>query len=147
MPHQGVLSLAKGTEAKWRDPENKWRADADSGYSLQALSPKPHFPAPVLSQVLPTRIELLNQGNFLFPPPAFDLLLTRDGHLNVLMAFVIDQAMALVFLGETFDGVVLVLVNTALEESGDANVKRSRSAGKNVNPEFVVEAVSHRRRG
>ncbi len=54
-----------------------------------------------------------------------------------------DQAVALVFLGEPFDGVVLVLVNAALEKSGDTHVKSSRSARKDVNPEFVVEAVTH----
>jgi len=36
-----------------------------------------------------------------------------------------------------------VLVNAALEESGDTHVKSSRTAGKDVNPEFVVEAVTH----
>src|SRR6266567_4039898 len=51
--------------------------------------------------------------------------------------------MALVFLGETFDGVVLVLVNAALKKSSDTHVKTSRSASKDVNPEFVVEAVTH----
>src|SRR5262249_54250269 len=38
------------------------------------------------------------------------------------------------------------LVNATLKVSGEAHVKCSGSAGKNVNPEFVVEAVAHRPR-
>jgi len=92
---------------------------------------------------LPTRIELLYQGDFLFPPPALDLLLARDGRLHVLVALIVNQAMALIFLGKAFDGVVFMLVNAAIKESGDTYIKSSRSAGKDVNPEFVVQAVTH----
>ncbi|HEX5434793.1 MAG TPA: hypothetical protein VFY05_11185 [Candidatus Angelobacter sp.] len=70
------------------------------GIFCQALSPKPHFPAPLFGQVLPAWIELFNQHNLLFPPPALDLLFTRNGHLHVLVALVVNQPMALIFLGE-----------------------------------------------
>jgi hypothetical protein len=51
--------------------------------------------------------------------------------------------MALVLLSETLDGVALVLMNAAIEESCNAHVKRSGSAAENVNPEFAVIAVAH----
>lgn len=86
---------------------------ADSGNFTEALSPEPHFPAPFFSQILPAWIELLNKRNLLFPPPAFHLFFTRNGHLHILVALVVNQTMALILPGETFNGLVLVLVNAA----------------------------------
>src|SRR5262249_37611466 len=78
--------------------------DADSRRSSQALCAKSHFPAPIFGQVLPARVDHLNQSNLLFPAPALDLLLARNGHLHVLVALVVNEAMALIFLGEPFNG-------------------------------------------
>lgn len=35
---------------------------------------------------MPPWIQLFNQDNLLFPPPALDLFLTRNGHPYVLVA-------------------------------------------------------------
>jgi hypothetical protein len=75
------------------------------------LSPEPHFAAPVFGKVVPARIHALYQRNLLLASPAFDLLFARDCHVHVLVAFVIYQAMALVFLGETFNRIVFVLMD------------------------------------
>src|SRR5258708_28880960 len=71
------------------------------------------------------------------------LLLEFSRVLLLFEALIVDQAVALILLGEPFNRIVLVLVNALLEESRDPNVKRTGTAGKNVNPEFVVEAVAH----
>jgi hypothetical protein len=34
-------------------------------------------------------------------------------------------------------------MNALLEETGDSNVERSRTAGENVDPQFVMESVVH----
>lgn len=64
-----------------------------------------------------------------------DLFLTADGLLYILIAFIVDETMALVFLG-------LMLMNALIEKAGDADVKRSGSAGDDVDPEPVMETVA-----
>ena len=119
------------------------RNDDDSGSSTERLSPKAHFAAPILSEVLPARIHLLYQSNLLLPAPAFDLLLSPDGNFHVLVAFVIHQAMALVFLGEALDRVVFMLMNATREKACDDRVKRAGAAGENVDPKLVLKSVAH----
>ena len=121
--------------------------DADSGSSTERLSPKAHFAAPILGEVLPARIHLLDQSNLLLPAPAFDLLLSPDGNFHVLVAFVIHQAMALVFPGEALDSVVFMLKNATREKTGDTCVKRASAAGENVDPKLVLEPVAHPAKG
>src|SRR5262252_3897995 len=60
-----------------------------------------------------------------------------------LVAFVIHQAMALVFLGEALDGVVFMLKNATREKTGDTRVQRAGAAGENVDPELVLESIAH----
>ena len=54
------------------------RNDDDSGSSTERLSPKAHFAAPILGEVLPARIDFLYQSNLLLPAPSFDLFLSPD---------------------------------------------------------------------
>ena len=74
---------------------------AASRRSPDGLSPKPHFPSPVFSKVLPARIDLLDQRNFLLPPPAFELLFAADRSLHLIIGFVIHEAMDFVLFGES----------------------------------------------
>ena len=83
-------------------PENASRNHADSRRSLEVLSPKPHFPAPVLSQVHPSWIHFFDQSYLLVPAPAFQLLLAANGGHHVLIALVIDEPVHFVLFGETF---------------------------------------------
>ena len=119
------------------------RNDYDSGSSTERLAPRAHFAAPILGEVLPARIHLFDQSNLLLPAPAFDLLFSPDGNFHVLVAFVIHQAMALVFLGEALDGVVFMLKNATREKTGDTRVKRPGPAGENVDPKLVLKSVAH----
>jgi len=99
--------------------------DADSGGFYERLSPEPHFTAPVLGKIFPAWIHPLYQSNLLLTAPPFDLFFARDGNLHVRVAFVLHQAMALVFLGEAFKRIVFVLMDAAREETGDADVSRT----------------------
>src|SRR5262249_23264030 len=65
------------------------------------------------------------------------------GNFDVLVAFVIHQAMALVFLREALDGVVFMLMNATREKACDARVKRAGAAGENVDPKLVLGSVAH----
>src|SRR5258708_24860311 len=107
------------------------RPSAASGISAttDGLSPESHFPAPSLGQVLPSRIQLLNQTNLLCPAPTLELLFTANRDLHVLEALIVDKAVALIFLRKTLNGIVFVLMNALLEESSDPNVERTGAAG------------------
>ncbi len=94
---------------------------------------------------MPSRVQLLDQANLLLPAPALELLFTANGDLYVLEALIVDQAVALIFLRKAFNGIVLVLMDALLEEARDPNVERAGAAGKNVDPELVMEAVAHSR--
>jgi hypothetical protein len=89
------------------------------------LSPKLHFAAPVFGKIFPTRIYALYQSNLLLTAPSFDLLFASDCNLHVLVAFVVHQAMALVFLGEALYRSVFVLMNALGEKTGDSDVERT----------------------
>ena len=103
------------------------RGHADSRSSTQGLSPESRFPSPVFCQVQPPWIHLLDQEDPFFATPTLDLLFPVYGLLHVLMALVVDQAMALVFLGKAFDRVVFVLMNALVDKAGDAGIKRAQS--------------------
>ena len=87
------------------------------GVLPQGLSPEPYLPSPVFRQVLPPRIHLLDQEDLFFATPTLDLLFSVDGLLHVLITLVVDQAMALVFLGKAFDRVILVLMKCAVRKN------------------------------
>src|SRR5258708_4955017 len=116
------------------------------GVLPRGLSSEQHFSAPIFCKVLPSRIYSFNQCDLLFAPPVFDLFFTPDGNLHVLVAFVVDQTMALVFLGKALNRVVLMLMNALIEKAGDSNIKCAGPAGKNVDPELVMETVAHAER-
>ncbi len=129
--------------AEPKDPEDTSGVNADSGSSPQALSRKAHFASPVLSQVLPPRIQFLCKPLLLFPAPALQLFLTADCRVDVTEALVVDEAMDFVLFGETLNGINLVLENATVEKTGDAHVERAGSAGEDVDPVSVVSAVAH----
>ena len=51
--------------------------------------------------------------------------------------------MALILLCEAFNCVYFVLRDASIQVSGNAHAECSGPGGKNVNPEFVVEAITH----
>jgi hypothetical protein len=54
--------------------------------------------------------------------------------------------MALIFLGEAFNRVELVLMNSFVEISGDSDIQRTGAAGEDIDPELVMESVAHAER-
>jgi hypothetical protein len=66
---------------------------------------------------------------------AFDLFLTADRVLDVLILLEIHQAIDLVSLGEAYDCAALVLRNTPLDAVGDTGVNAARLACHDVHVE------------
>lgn len=95
----------------------RFRHDAESGNSTQALSSEPHFPSPIFRQVLPARIHFLDQRNLLFTTPALHLLFATNSDLHILVAFVIHEPVNLVLLSESFNRIVFMLVKYAVRKS------------------------------
>ena len=116
---------------------------ADSGSSLERLSPETHFLSPVLGQILPSGIPLFDQGDLLFPPPALELFFASYGVQDVLIALVINQPVHFVFFSEAFNGIDFMLLHAGVYVAGHADIERASPAGKDVNPELVVRAVAH----
>ena len=117
-----------------------------SGSSLEGLSPEAHFAPPMFGEVLPARIGFFDQRNFLFAPPAFELLFPADRVQNVAEGLIVDQAMDFIFFGKAFNGIHLVLRDATINVASDANIERACPAGEDVNPERVVVAFAHGRR-
>jgi hypothetical protein len=55
----------------------------------------------LFTQIFPLRVQLPNQFIFLFASPSFDLFFSRDSIENVLVAFVVNEAIDLVTLRKT----------------------------------------------
>ena len=136
----------RGARAGARESKDREGAASNytaSGSSTERLSPKPHFAAPILGQVLPARIHLFNQSQFLFSSPALQLLLATNRRLHLIINLVIDQAMNFVLFGESLNGIHFVLVNSTIKVARDAYIERAAAAGENVNPKLVMESIAH----
>ena len=110
---------------------------------LHRLAPEEHFSSPVLSQVFPPWVHLFNQRNLLFSAPAFQLLLSALCHVHVVVLFVVNKTIAVVFPGEAIDLTRFVLKNTRVNETRHTNVERACAAGHNVDPEYVKAPFAH----
>src|SRR6476659_10067669 len=92
-----ILSESRAEERREgepKDPESFSSEMPRQGVSardlfLHRLTAKQYFPSPVLRQIFPAWIHLLNQRNFLFPAPAFQLPLAALCHIHVVVSFVI----------------------------------------------------------
>ena len=78
---------------------------------------------PARSQILPSRIESRDQPQLLFSSPALQLLFTRDGFVNVVIAFPIHETYGIVLIGKTLLPVHFVLKNTAAKIVGHSDVE------------------------
>jgi len=67
-------------------------------------------------------VQSSDQGDFLFPPPALQLFLSRYGFVNVVVRFPVDQAVDVVTIGETFDTVEFVLEDALVEVAGHSDI-------------------------
>src|SRR5712692_7281788 len=78
------------------------------------------FIAPVLRQVLPSRIHGFDELYLLAAPPAFDFLFAGDGGIGIKKAFVVDEKGQVVAAGESGDEFALVLPDAVWEVARDA---------------------------
>ncbi len=85
-------------------------------------------------KVLPGRIILLNQPDFLFPAPPLDFLFARDRVANVRKLFAMNKPEDSVSGCKSRDESLPVFNHPALEVIGHAGVQVPRPAGQNVNP-------------
>jgi hypothetical protein len=86
------------------------------------------------------RIATHDQSDFLGTGPSFELLLTGEGLVHIIVGFSVQQADDFVAVGETFEVVELMLENTAVKISADADVKGARKASHDVGA--IVSALS-----
>ena len=75
-------------------------------------------------QILPLRIELLDQPDLPRPAPAFDRLLPLDRRYDLLMALEVDQSLQPVSLSKAGNRPYPVLINPPKDVRRDADVKR-----------------------
>ena len=86
------------------------------------------------------RIATNDQSDFLGTGPSFELLLTRERLMHIIVGFPVKQTDDFVTGGETFEVVELVLKYAPVKISADADVKGARKASHDVRA--VVFAVS-----
>src|SRR5258706_12315211 len=100
--------------------------------ALHRFPSKQHLCSPLLGQIFPSRILRLNQRDLLRASPALQLLLSCDGLLNVVKAFVIHHPVAVIFTGKPFDFTTLVLQSSPVDAVGHPDVKRAGPAADDV---------------
>src|SRR5450759_2612303 len=92
---------------------------------------------PLGAQVEPLRVRRLDQGHFLRPRPALDLLLSGDGSQYVRRGFEVDKERQVVLPGETAAELLLMLVDAPLQVVCYAQVDGSRDVRHDVDVVLV----------
>ena len=95
---------------------------------------------PSITDIVPIRIESLNQTDLLLPPPPLDLLLAIDCCAHIVEALPINQPAGAKFIREPLEDFFFVLPCTLVQVAGDTGVEHARSAGQNVN---VIDVFAH----
>lgn len=102
-------------------------------------TPDISYEARFVKQVLPLRIVLLNQIDLPLAFPAFHTFLSIDSIANIPVLLEIDQPVHPVFLGESFDGIGLVLMHPVQEVVGYADVQRAvLPAGQDIHKVSMI---------
>jgi hypothetical protein len=96
-------------------------------------------------QVLPIRIELLDRTNFPSAIPALNLFFARDRVANVVVLFEPHEPMHTVTFGESWNEIVLVLINASVEIARDSRVESAVAlACEDVYPALQVRSMAMR---
>lgn len=98
-----------------------------------------NFP-PVSRQVFPCRILLLDQRNFLLPPPFLDLSLAVNSGLNMLKDFVVHQPINAIPARKSSALPCFVLQNSRHEEPSHTDVNCPALARQDID---VITPASH----
>ena len=87
---------------------------------------------PLVTQILPGWVGGFDEGDLFAAEPAFDLFFSGDGVACIVEGLEVYQAGDVVFLGETGDEFVFVLVDATLKLAGDAGVEGTGGAAHDV---------------
>jgi len=89
----------------------------------------------IRAEVIPTRIQGLDQGDFLGSPPFLDFLFTRDSRTDAGVRFEPDELGDIVFLRESGKDFFFVLADAVRKIAGHAEVEDAGLAGHEVDVE------------
>jgi hypothetical protein len=92
-------------------------------------------------EVFPGWIGGFDEGDLLLPGEVLQVFFARDGVVDVLEAFVVDEAVDFVFCGESIGFAIAVLAKTDEQMVGDSDVEGAGAAGENVDEILVVSHV------
>jgi hypothetical protein len=100
---------------------------------------------PISAQVNPSWIGLFDESDFLFAPPAFELLLPFDSSGYLLICLKPDEAVTVVALRKTIMLAPFVLEDALLQVAGHADVERMAAACHDVSEVALRGHCSHGR--
>lgn len=98
------------------------------------------WPEPVRGQVIPGRIDGIDQLRLLLPPPGIDFLLPINGPLHAGVSFKVDQPVHPISLRESGHYPLLVLPYSSSEVVGRAGIQDPRPTCQQV---YEVAVLSH----
>src|ERR1700749_2917886 len=88
----------------------------------------------------------MNESHLPRPRPVLDGLFALDCSPNVIMLFIVDQHLEAMPFGEAIDETLAVLVGSAWEVAGHADIERAVTpVGHHINP--ATHSLSKSRRG
>ena len=96
------------------------------------------FAIPISQLSLPIADCVIRSRNFLGPPPAFQLLLARNGVEHLLKRLEIHESVAVIVAGKAFEVSTLVLPHAALDIVGHTNVQSAGKTGDDVRPVLMA---------
>ena len=93
---------------------------------------------PVMAEVGPCGIGCFYQFDLLSSQPAFNGLFSVDGRDDVTESFIIDECVNVVFRSKTLDEFILMLIHSASNVVGQADVECAGSVGHDVHVILMV---------
>ena len=98
---------------------------------------------PVTTQILPHRVDLFDECNFLFAPPGFQLLLATDCGCYFAIGLVVQQSSDLMLGRKTLKRVLLVLCDAEGQVARNANVQSAAQTSEYVHRVETFASSSH----
>jgi hypothetical protein len=101
---------------------------------------------PVVAQIHPARIRLLNQRNFPATMPSLELFFTCDGVVNIAKVLKRNNTLQAIAFCKPLLVAMAMLVQTALNVICDSDIqRRAMFVRENVHPVVVVAYLSQKR--
>jgi hypothetical protein len=83
------------------------------------------------------RIQRFDESDFSLSQPALQFFFPADCSPNPVIAFVVDEAGAMIPARKTVNRLLFVFPHPALDIAGYADIEGSRTAGNDVDPVFL----------